>query len=430
MSISSNLFIGASGLEAHSDAISVVGDNIANASTIGFKSSRASFEDALGGAAANGQRLGGGVRMGGPETLFGQGTLQSTGNNLDFAIRGNGFFAVSGSHNGLTSTYYTRDGRFQLDNTGTVVNSDGLALQGYTIDPTGKMGTSAGNLVLAATQSPPNATTSAQVAVQLDSTTTPPAAFDPTSATTEASTSNYQTSMTAYDSLGNAHRVDLYFRNNGGGKWDWHAMVDGADVGGTAGTPTQVADGTLTFNSAGALDTEVVNSSSASFVGATANQAIKFDFGDAITTDGGTGLTGTTQFAGTSNVIHVNQDGYSTGTLSDVHVSDDGTIMGQFSNGQSRAVARVALADFAAPEGLARAGDQLFAQTVDSGQALVDAAGTGGRGSISGGSLESSNVDLGNELVTLIAYQRAYSASAKTITTSDEMLQEVDNLKR
>jgi flagellar hook protein FlgE len=365
--------------------------------------------------------------MGGPETLFGQGSLQSTGNNLDFAIRGNGFFAVSGDHNGFNSTYYTRDGRFQLDNTGTVVNSDGLKLQGYTIDPTGKMSTSPGNLVLAATQSPPNATTSAQVAVQLDSTTTPPAAF---SATTPSATSNYQTSMTAYDSLGNAHRVDLYFRNNGGGQWDWHAMVDGADVGGTAGTPTQIADGTLTFNSAGALDTEVVNSSSASFVGATANQAIKFDFGDAITTDGGTGLTGTTQFAGSPGVLHINQDGYSTGTLSDVHVTDDGTIMGQFSNGQSRAVARVALADFAAPEGLQRAGDQLFAQTVDSGQALVDAAGTNGRGSISGGSLESSNVDLGNELVTLIAYQRAYSANAKTITTSDEMLQEVDNLKR
>src|SRR5215475_5640278 len=189
MSISTTLFTGASGLEAHSDAISVVGDNIANASTVGFKSSRASFEDALGGAAANGQRLGGGVRMGGPETLFGQGTLQSTGNNLDFAIRGNGFFAVSGDHNGMSSTYYTRDGRFQLDNTGTVVNSDGLKLQGYTIDPTGKM-------------------------------STPPAVFDPTSAATATSTSNYQTSMTAYDSLGNAHRVDLYFRNNGGGQWD------------------------------------------------------------------------------------------------------------------------------------------------------------------------------------------------------------------
>src|SRR5262249_9934607 len=281
MSISTTLFTGASGLEAHSDAISVVGDNIANASTIGFKSSRASFEDALGGAAANGQRLGGGVRMGGPETLFGQGSLQSTGNNLDFAIRGNGFFAVSGDHNGFNSTDYTRDGRFQLDNTGTVVNSDGLKLQGYTIDATGKMSTSPGNLVLTGTQSPPNATTSAQIAVQLDSTTAPPAAFNPAS---PATTSNYQTSMTAYDSLGNAHRVDLYFRNNGGGQWDWHAMVDGADVGGTAGTPTQIADGTLTFNSAGALGTEVVNSSSASFVGATANQAIKFDFGDAITT--------------------------------------------------------------------------------------------------------------------------------------------------
>src|SRR5262249_56693868 len=123
----------------------------------------------------------------------------STGNNLDFAIRGNGFFAVSGDHNGFNSTYYTRDGRFQLDNTGTVVNSDGMKLQGYTIDATGKMSTSPGNLVLAATQSPPNATTSAQVAVQIDSSSTPPAVFDPTSATTAAATPTYHTSITAHD---------------------------------------------------------------------------------------------------------------------------------------------------------------------------------------------------------------------------------------
>jgi flagellar hook protein FlgE len=221
----------------------------------------------------------------------------------------------------------------------------------------------------------------------------------------------------------------MYFRNQGGGTWDWHATVDGADVGGTAGAATQIADGVLTFNTSGALDTEVTNSSSASFVGATAAQATAFDFGDSITTNAGTGLTGTTQFAGPSSVTHINQDGYAAGMLTDMKIDDDGTVMGQFSNGQSRAVARIALAEFASPQNLQRAGDQLYSENGSSGQPLMGTAGTGGRGSMSGGSLEGSNVDLGNELVTLIAYQRAYQANAKTVTTADQMLQEINNLK-
>ncbi len=427
MSILTSLFTGASGLGAHGDAIGVVGDNIANASTIGYKASRASFEDTLGGAAANGQRYGNGVRMAGPETLFGQGSLQQTGNSLDFAIRGNGFFAVAGNHGGVDGSYYTRDGRFHVDDKGVIVNSQGLRLQGYVMDATGKLSSAAGDLALAGQESPPNATTSVQIATNLDSTTTTPATF---STTDPVGTSNFQTSMTIYDSLGNAHRADIYFRNQGGGTWDWHALVDGADVGGTKGTPTPIADGVLTFTASGALDTQVTNTSSASFVGATANQAITFDFGDAITTKGGTGLAGTTQFAGPSSVTHINQDGYAAGMLTDLQVSDDGTMIGQFSNGQRRAVARVAIAEFASPQGLQRAGDQLFSENAASGPPLLGGAGTGGRGSVSGGTLEGSNVDLGNELVTLIAYQRAYQANARTVTTSDEMLQELANLKR
>jgi flagellar hook protein FlgE len=428
MSIFTSLYTGSSGLAAHGEAIGVVGDNIANASTIGYKASRASFEDTLGGAAANGQRFGSGVRMGGPETLFGQGSLQNTGNSLDVAIRGNGFFAVAGNHGGVNSQWYTRDGRFDLDSKGTVVNADGLRLQGYTVDGSGNFSTAPGDLNLAGQESPPKATASASIALNLDSNSIPVAAgFDPVDPT---NTSSFQTSMTIYDSVGNAHRTDMYFRNQGGSTWDWHAMVDGADVGGTAGTPTQIADGTLTFNTAGALDTEVTNSSSASFVGATANQAPVFDFGDSITTNAGTGLTGTTQFAGASSVTHINQDGYAAGMLTDMKIDDDGTVMGQFSNGQSRAVARIALAEFASPQNLQRAGDQLYAENGNSGQPLMGTAGTGGRGSMSGGSLEGSNVDLGNELVTLIAYQRAYQANAKTVTTADEMLQDINNLKR
>ncbi len=428
MSISSSLFTGASGLGAHGDAISIVGDNIANASTTGFKSSRATFEDVLGGTGANGQRYGNGVRMGGPELQFGQGSIQQTGKPLDFAVRGNGFFVVSGNHDGQTGNFYTRDGDFVLDTTGTIVNPEGLKLQGYTINAQGQVSTTLGDLKIGG-QSAPNATTTLTMKMNLDSGAATPAL--PWSAADPANTSNYQTSATVYDSLGATHRVDLYFRNDGPGGWEWHAMVDGADLtGGTKGTPTEIAAGTLAFDGNGALDSvATTTASSASFTGATPNQAVAFNFGDPIAT-GGTGVAGATQAAGASNVTGVTQDGYAAGTLADVITDSDGTITGVFDNGQSRPIARLALATFQSNEGLRRSGNQLFSESHDSGQALVGQAGSASRGAISSGSLESSNVDLSNELVTMIAYQRAFQANAKTVTTADEMLLEVSNLKR
>jgi len=426
MSIWTSLYSGSSGLGAHGDAISVVGDNIANTSTTGFRASRADFEDVLGGTAPNGQRIGAGVRMGGVETLFGQGSLQNTGRPLDLALRGGGFFVVKGQHAGIDGSYYTRDGRFSLDNSGKLVNPEGLALQGYLIDPAGAVGTQLGDLQIGGT-SPPNPTTQMDLSVNLDATATPPAAWSVANA---AGTSNFSTSTTVYDSLGNGHRVDVYFRAQGGGAWEWHAVVDGGELtGGTAGTPTEIASGTLAFTTAGALQSQTTTSSSASFVGAQANQAITFSFGDPIAT-GGTGMAGSTQFASASTVKAQSQNGYAAGELVEVSVGDDGKITGRFSNGQSRAIAQVAVASFASDEGLVRAGGQLFTATHDSGEALVGAAGTGARGAISGGALEGSNVDLGSELVTLIAYQRAFQANARTVSTADEMLQEIANLKR
>jgi flagellar hook protein FlgE len=427
MSIFTSLWTGASGLEAHGEAISVVGDNIANVSTTGFRGSRATFEDVLGGTAPNGQRFGAGVRTGGVETLFGQGSIQSTGVDLDLAIRGDGFFVVRGNHDGVEGSYYTRDGRMHLDNQGFVSNPEGMRLQGYTIDAAGQMAAAPGDLQLSGT-SPPVATANVTMAANLDANAPVPPPWDPAD---PSGTSSFSSTVTVYDSVGNPHRADVYFRNNGGGAWEWHAMVDGGELtGGTPGTPTEIADGNLTFTTDGALDTETVNASSASFVGATPNQAIAFDFGDAITTDGGTGMAGSTQFAGASNVTAQSQDGFGSGSLVDISIADDGTITGLFSNGQSRPMARVALASFQAETGLRRAGSQLFVETGESGEALVAAAATGGRGAVSGGALEASNVDIGNELVTLIAYQRAFSANAKTVTTADEMLAEVTNLKR
>jgi flagellar hook protein FlgE len=428
MSIFSSLYIGSSGISTMGDAIGVVGDNIANASTMGFRGSRANFQDVLGGTAANGQRFGAGVRLAGVETLFGQGSLVATGRPLDLAVRGNGFFQLKGTHDGVEGEFYTRDGQFLLDNTGTLVNQEGLSVQGFPIDAAGVVSSVPGDLNIGL-QSPPSATQNLSIFANLDpASVTPAAPFDPANA---AATSNFSTSSTVFDSLGAPHRVDVFFRNNGAGGWEWHALVDGGELtGGTAGTPTEIASGTLSFNSAGALDTETTTASSANFIGATPNQAIAFDFGDSITTDGGTGLEGATQFAGPSTVTALQQDGFGAGSLVDISVSEDGTLTGRYSNGQSRPVARLALATFASTEGLLRAGGQLFSETRESGAALVDKAAVGGRGAVSGGTLEGSNVNLSDELVTLIAYQRAFQTNARVVSTADEVLAELANLKR
>lgn len=427
MSILSSLYTGASGMTAHGGAIGIVGDNIANVSTIGFKRSRADFADILGGS-LGGQRLGAGVRLGGPDAQFDQGSIQQTGGALDLAIRGEGMFVVKGQQGGQTGTFYTRDGRFSLDNQGFMVDAHGLRLQGYTIDATGTAATSPSDLQLDGAESPPVATTKAGISLNLDSREPVAAAWDPTD---PDNTSTHHTSMTVHDSLGNSHQVQLYLRNQGGGAWEWHAMVDGAEVtGGVPGTDSEIATGTLTFDASGRLDTEAMTSSSVSFVGATPNQAIAFDFGDALTTDGGTGLAGTTQFAEDFDVNGLDVDGRSAGKLLGVEVADDGTVIGTYDNGDTHDIAQVALAMFGAAEELTRAGDGLYAESSASGQPLVAAAGSGGRGALTSGALEGSNVDLGAELVTMIAYQRAFQANVKTVTTADEMLAEVAQIKR
>jgi flagellar hook protein FlgE len=426
MSITNSLYIGISGLQAHGDAISVVGDNIANASTIGYKRNRASFADMLGGE-LNAQRLGGGVRLSGTQTMWTQGTVTTTGNDLDLAVRGDGLFIVRGNHAGQDAQFYTRDGRFRLDNEGFVTNQHGLRLQGYAIDAAGTRALTPGDLALGARQSPPVATTSASMTLNLDANEPVPPPWDPLDPN---GTSSYATSQTVYDSLGAPHHVEVYFRSQGAGQWEFHAMVDGAELaGGTPGTATEIASGTLTFASSGALQSQTVTASSADFINATPGQSIAFTFGDDIAS-GGTGFGGTTQFAGPSTVTSVAIDGRGSGALTDIAIGEDGKIRGVFDNGDQLDLAQIALATFPADEGLSRLGDGLIGETSASGQPLIDVPGNGGRGAISSGALESSNVDLGQELVTLIAFQRAFQANAKTVTTADEMLAEINNLKR
>ncbi len=412
MTIGNSLWIGVSGLMAHGEAISTVGDNIANVSTIGFKRSRASFNDLLGGELGN-SRLGGGVYLGGNQSIWQQGTLSQTGNPMDVGISGNGMFVVSGNHQGRDAQFYTRDGRFKLDAGGTMVDMHGMRVQGYTVT-NGVRSTAIGDLQLGGKQSPPVATTSAAMTLNLDSNSLV-GTYDPADPN---GSSSYSTSMTVHDSLGAEHQATVHFTKTPAGDWEWHATVDGSDVGGTAGTPVEIANGTLTFDTNGNLANQQTVASSASFTGATPNQVIAFDF------------TGTTQNSGSSTISATNIDGRSAGSLTDVKINPDGTIEGIYDNGETIQIAQLALADFANNEGLERQGDSLYAATKTSGQALIDAVGAGGRGSVMSGALEQSNVDLSSELVQLIAYQRAFQANSKTVTTADEMMLEVTNLKR
>jgi flagellar hook protein FlgE len=262
--------------------------------------------------------------------------------------------------------------------------------------------------------------------LNLDANAVTPPAWDPLNPNT---TSNYATSATVFDSLGAAHHVEVFFRSQGAGAWEYHAMVDGGDLaGGVKGTLTEIGTGTLLFNTAGALQSQTTGGT-ANFVNATPGQAIAFKFGDDIAS-GGTGFAGTTQFAGASSVNGLDIDGRAAGKLTDIVISDDGKIRGVFDNGDKIELAQVALADFASEQGLERAGDGLMVETAASGKPLIDVPGTGARGAVSAGAVEGSNVDLSNELVTLIAFQRAFQANAKTVTTADEMMQDINNLKR
>nr|MBC8553208.1 flagellar hook-basal body complex protein [Candidatus Brocadiales bacterium] len=254
-------------------------------------------------------------------------------------------------------------------------------------------------------------------------------------------TSNFSTSVTAYDSLGNDHSVNIYFRNNGDNAtdatrtdWQWRAVVGASDS--ASGSAEIQASGTLTFTSGGALYSESAITSplaSGGFdfaSGAAAGQAITFDFGTTIAADSTTGFAGTTQFGAASSTVALTQDGYSSGSLKSVTIAPTGVVTGIFTNGQSRDISQIVLAKFAAPTELTKLGENLFASSSASGQAVVNAPGGSGVGSVVSNTLELSNVDLAQEFVKMIVNQRGFQANSRIITVSDELLSEVVNLKR
>jgi flagellar hook protein FlgE len=371
---------------------------------------------------------GAGSRLAHIEQMWTQGALLTTESPTDLALSGGGTFVVEGNVGGVNGRFFTRAGQFHIDANGLLVDAAGMRVQGYGVDANGQINATVGDVLVGGASLPASPTTEADLAVNLDANATVPPAWDPLD---PAGTSNFSTSVTTYDSLGNAHDTTVYFRKTGANSWEWHAMVDGGELnGGTAGVPTEGANGTLTFTTTGALDTETTAASSWTFIGATAAQNIAFDFGTSITTDGGTGLDATTQFASPSATTGISQNGYGAGSVAGVSIGSDGTVMGVFSNGQRRALGQVVVADFASMDGLARAGQGLWSETKASGEALIGAAETGRRGSIVAGALEQSNVDLSREFVDLIAYQRGFQASSRIIQTADDLYGELVNLKR
>ena len=397
--------------------------------TVGFKESRAIFENVLGSAVGTEGGIGSGVRMAKTQQIFAQGSMTNTGQPTDLALSGDGFFVVHGTVSGISGDFYTRAGQTTLRNDGTLVNPAGLTFQGYKVNPDGTTSSTVAPIQVNTAALSPKTTTKLNITANLDSTqATPATAWDPQNPGT---TSNFSTSMKVYDSLGNGHNADVYFRKTAGGSWDYHVLASGSEVaGGTAGQNTEIATGTLAFSAAGALQSNTVTAGgTVSFNGAVANQAIKLDFGTPIAS-GGTGLDGTTQFGAPSAVSSQAQDGYSSGSLSGIKIDSTGTVQGVYTNGESIAVGKLAIAKFQSNDGLGAAGQNLWTATRDSGDVALGTAGAGGRGALVAGALENSNVDIATQFVDLIAHQRAFQANSKTITTADQMLQELMNIKQ
>ena len=408
MGILTSLFSAVSGLNTYGNAMSVIGNNIANVGTAGFKSSRASFADlvsaSLGGGSSTGQ-VGLGVFLNDVQTSFTQGSLSNTGNPLDLAIDGDGFFQLT---NNTGTASYSRAGQFQVNNLGEIVDPGGRFLQGYQASTTGVILGTVGNIRLSTGTIAPQATSTASVVANLNAAATVPAAvFNAATPTTY----NFSNGMTVYDTLGAQHQLRLYYvKAAAANTWNLHSQIDGGAT---------TAQTNLVFNSSGVLTTGGAQTFSLAITGGAATpQAVAMDF------------SAITQYGAASNLTSQTQNGFASGSFQKLSVDSGGRVVAQFSNGQTRTLAQVVLSRFTNPDGLTRSGENGFAETVDSGAPLAGAPTNNGLGRLLSQTIEQSNVDLGKEFVDMIITQRAFQANSKTITTSDEMLQELLSLKR
>lgn len=405
MSITTAMYSGISGLYTNGEAMSVIGNNISNVNTIGFKEGRTIFSDMLSTTLNQGQ-VGRGEQIQAVENIFSQGSFANTGNATDLAIQGDGMFVLQGPSG--TGQFYSRAGAFSFNKDQLLTNADGYQVLGYGIRNGASNGVLGPINLTDFSNMAPKSTANIGIVANLDATQTPPAAvWDPTVPNFNPNlASNFSTSATVYDAQGNAKSLSVYFRNTGANNWE----VDTFD--GTTYTPAG-AGIPVTFNANGSLAS--VNGVAGGTTFAT----------NGVTVD----IAGTTQYTSSSVVFSQTQDGYAAGTLSKVTVDEQGFVNGMYSNGQEQKIAQVALARFASVKGLEKGGGSLYGATVASGNALIDSSNATNNKILSN-SLEQSNVDMADQLVQLITTQRAYSANSKTITSADEMMQDTLSLLR
>jgi flagellar hook protein FlgE len=418
-----------SGLTAASTQLDAIGNNVANANTIGFKQSRTEFSDVFANSlfGVSATAVGIGAQINSVSQQFTQGNVTSTSNPLDLAISGNGFFRMQETSGAID---YTRDGEFQIDRAGNIVNGRSM-LTGYQTDTNGVViPGSLAPLVVNTTSLGAQATTSANLNLNLDSSQAVPAvAFPgnniPTSAP-DPNSYNYSTQFSAYDSLGNQHAVTLYFvKSSTPLQWEVYAQFDSTQFQNQPPSTSDVGAQdlqTLTFNSNGTMDT-------------TQTQPVTFDVNNGTPLANGANdlsiqidLTPSTSFAGASGVNKEVVDGFTDGRLTSLDIDNAGLVNARFSNGQTKAIGQVVLVNFANPQGLSNLGGNRWAETFTSGNPLVNKPGTGNAGNIQSAALEDSNVDLTTQLVNMITAQRFYQANAQSIKTQDQVLQTLLNI--
>ena len=400
---------GLSGLNAAAKNLDVIGNNVANASTVGFKGAQAQFADIYASTVGGGNQVGIGTRVATVAQQFTQGNITTTNNSLDMAVSGNGFFRLS--DNG--SITYSRNGQFQMDKGGYIVSSQGYRLTGFLPNALGVIvATAPADLQISTADLLPNATTAVAAGLNLDSRSAIiPAvpAFDPNN----GATFNNSTSMTVFDSLGSSHVASLYFAKTATNAWDTYLTVDGVN--------TQAANAPLTamtFGTNGVLTAPAAPVTSAAFTPAGAGaQTLSINFAS------------TSQFGGIFGVNSLTQDGYTSGRLTGFATGADGMITGRYSNGQTKTLGQVVLSNFSNPQGLQPLGGNNWAETSTSGTPLTGAPGSSSLGVLQTSAVEDSNVDLTAELVNMITAQRVYQANAQTVKTQDQVLQTLVNLR-
>ncbi|WP_462379142.1 flagellar hook protein FlgE [Pseudomonas sp. Marseille-QA0892] len=438
--------IGLSGIRAASQDLNITGNNIANASTVGFKQSRAEFQDLYAASMLGSGRnqTGSGVLLGNVGQLFNQGTIDYTQNALDMGINGNGFFVTS--NNGAIQ--YTRAGYFGTDKEGFIVDNNGYKLQGYPVNADGLLQEGVrGDLRLESGNQAPKATTNIAQTLNLNSTNTSPlnTPFNPSDPTTY----NSSTSVNIYDAEGNSHVMSQYFVKSDANQWTMHVLVDGRNP--LNGASTNTATGSdplsvpLTFTDKGLLIPNAAGSGPAGLT-ATGDGTFTLSGWTPMQSDGktpptfvangaaaspsiGLDLRGSTQYNSAFAVNAVNQDGYTTGMMSGLEISDTGQIFARYTNGQSKVQGQVILANFTNVQGLTPIGKTSWVESAESGQPVIGTPRAGTLGALQAGALESSNVDISTELVDLIVAQRNYQANAKTIETENAVTQTIINLR-